>query len=155
MCKINPVLAEKHLINPLLGKISSDASGAWLLVVLASTPTLVASVIPTLIAVLQDILTNLSHCDWEQISSISLALLEMIKRNAESAPLTTTSVDCLLQLSDQAANRHWNCCSAQVSKLIECIAGSLSHNARYATDRYGTDRYDTTYIDIMIDVQVV
>lgn len=142
LCKAYPKLAKEHLISPTLTELDTDPSRAWLLVHLSPTPSLAASALPALISILQSLLGNSPRCDgmseqwWGEVFSISTALLNIVRNNAASAPLTRLSVTCLVLLSQQAAGTHWKCCSAQVGRLIEDISTSFSYNAQHATDRW-------------------
>lgn len=143
MCKSVPELAKKHLTSPLLLELASNPSGAWLLAMLSSTSSLAASVLPSLISVLQQVMSDVSDHEeaalsaqyWDGVFSIATALQTIIERNAESALLTPTS---LVLLSHQATNAHWKCCNAEVSKLIGIFSSALSLNTRHATERYCT-----------------
>lgn len=135
ICKTFPSLAKEHLISPLLLELDVNPVSAGLLAVMAVTPPLAASILSSLLSVVEQLVQTTSpifHKDryWEIIFSISLALLKLLEHNAESVPLNP---DSLLQLSQQAANIHWQCCIAEVSKLIELLSTALSLTARHAS----------------------
>lgn len=142
ICKAYPELAKEHLVLPMLAELSTDPSRAWLLVHLSPTPSLAASAVPALISILQSLLSNSPGCDgmseqyWKKVFSISTALMNIVRSNAASAPLTQQSVNCLMLLSQQAAGTHWMCCSAQINRLMVDISTSFSYNAQHAADRW-------------------
>lgn len=127
----------------MLADIYSHPSTAWLLPSISATPSLTSSVVPLLLAALHKLLADLSANspaslsgqDWEGIFSLTWSLLEVVKQNAESAPLTPACVDSLVLLSQQVAEGYWKCCRDQASKLIGCFSAMLSHNTQHATER--------------------
>ena len=140
VCKAYPAITKEHLIFPLMMKLDVHPSRAQLLAVLSPTPLLSTSILPPLLLVLQQLLTNSMQCAvtkefWGGIFTISSSLLDAICNSAQSAPLTLSIVDSLLILTQKAANIHWKCCSVEVQKFIATISSLLSYNAQHATDR--------------------
>ena len=136
VCKAYTELAIEHLISPTLAELNADPSRAWLLVHLSPTPSLAASVLPAMVSVLQCWESKSPNCAyWGKLLPVSTALLNIVKTNAVSAPLTIPSMNHLLLLSQQAADGHWECCSADVSRFVESVSASLSQNTRHASDR--------------------
>lgn len=142
--KIFPSLSQKHVISPLLVELNSNPHGAWLLAFLAATPSLAASILPSLFQGLIQLLQSLSsnHKDqvlrinsWEGILSISSAILKLVEQNVDSSPLTPVLLDSLVQLSCQAGNDHWQCCFEEVTKFIELLSVALFHNTHHASRR--------------------
>ncbi len=145
-CKTYPVLAEEHLISPLLLELrtSGKPATARLLAQLAPSPLFLAtSILPTFISLLNSLLahsanhrdTGFCEQDWKAFSSISLIVLQVVKCNAESAPLTTASLDSLVMLSHRVAKSHWMCCSEQVNMFVDTIFSAISFNTRHAAER--------------------
>ena len=144
MCKVFPQLAKDQLVVPLFVDLKLHPKNSWLLVFLSPTSALTAVVLPSLLEILQHFSTELSdHVNraeslaWQGIMPIASTLLEVVKQNAEAAPLTVSALDSLIEVSVKLTNSHWECCISDVRTLVDRISAVLSWNARHASCRLG------------------
>ena len=113
-----PSLAEQQLISPLLLELNVNPDSAWLLATLAVTPPLAATILPSLLSVIEQLVqTDGDHDEqfWQSVMSVSSALPKIVEQNAKSIPLNSSLTNSLIQCSQKAANVHWQCCFDQVS----------------------------------------
>ena len=148
VCKTYPIVAEEHLLSPLLLELKSSGGQpacACLLAQLSPSPLfLESSILPALIALLCSLLTHpadhncVDSCvqDWKPFLSISATLVKIVEHNAKSTPLTSTLLKSVVALSQQVTKSHWVCCSEQVNAFVEVISSAISFNTQHASEKW-------------------
>ena len=132
LCKVFPSQAKEHLIPPEV-----SPANAWLLATAATTSALTPSVLSSLVSLVQQLTRPSNHAKqyWQDILSVTSEVVRLVEYIAESAPLTLTLFELLLEICQQVANTHWQCCIDEASQFIELVSAAISQNSRHASER--------------------